>query len=329
LLLLATLLQAQEHPKLAPELKGLHNEANVDVIVQFRNTPHNESRVMRQKIAAHGARLQHDFSFMHAMHASLPSSRLAELERDGEVVYVSPNRRTSSLLNNSAGAVNASYAASLGLNGSGIAVGVIDSGIQKINDLSTASLLAGLPGLATRVVASFDFVGGNGSDAFGHGTHVAGIIGGNATQSSCLTCTTKFRGIAPGVSLVNLRALDKNGVGSDATVIAAINQAIASKATYNLRVINLSLGRPVFESYTQDPLCQAVEAAWQAGIVVVVAAGNDGRDNSFGTNGYGTITAPGNDPYVITVGAMNAMGTPTRSDDIMTTYSSKGPTTTS
>src|SRR5580704_9865832 len=76
----------------------------------------------------------------------------------------------------------------------------------------------------------------------------------------------------------------------------------------------------------QDPLCQAVEAAWKAGIVVVVAAGNDGRDNSQGTNGYGTITAPGNDPYVITVGAMNTMGTPDRSDDVMTTYSSRGPT---
>jgi serine protease AprX len=73
-------------------------------------------------------------------------------------------------------------------------------------------------------------------------------------------------------------------------------------------------------------LCQAVEAAWNAGIVVVVAAGNDGRDNSFGNYGYGTINAPGNDPYVITVGAMNTMGTPDRSDDVMTTYSSKGPT---
>jgi len=73
-------------------------------------------------------------------------------------------------------------------------------------------------------------------------------------------------------------------------------------------------------------LCQAVEAAWNAGIVVVVAAGNDGRDNSFNNNGYGTINAPGNDPYVITVGAMNTMGTPDRSDDVMTTYSSKGPT---
>jgi serine protease AprX len=109
-------------------------------------------------------------------------------------------------------------------------------------------------------------------------------------------------------------------------VIKAINQAISVKDIYNIRVMNLSLGRPVMESYTQDPLCQAVEAAWQAGIVVVVAAGNDGRDNSAGTDGYGTISAPGNDPYVITVGAMNTKNTPDRGDDVITSYSSKGPT---
>ena len=69
-----------------------------------------------------------------------------------------------------------------------------------------------------------------------------------------------------------------------------------------------------------------MEAAWKAGIVVVVAAGNEGRNNSQGTNGYATITAPGNDPYVITVGAMKTMGTLTRSDDAIASYSSKGPT---
>ena len=82
----------------------------------------------------------------------------------------------------------------------------------------------------------------------------------------------------------------------------------------------------MYESYTQDPLCQAVEQAWKAGITVVVAAGNYGRANPTTTFGYGTITAPGNDPYVITVGAMNDKGTPSLTDDVITTYSSKGPT---
>ena len=108
-------------------------------------------------------------------------------------------------------------------------------------------------------------------------------------------------------------------------MIAAIGRAIELKDTYGIRVINLSLGRPIFESYKKDPLCQAVERAWKAGIVVVVAAGNQGRNNMFGTDGYGTILSPANDPYVITVGAMSDMSTSNRSDDQLASYSSKGP----
>jgi serine protease AprX len=72
--------------------------------------------------------------------------------------------------------------------------------------------------------------------------------------------------------------LDQNGSGTDSNVIAAIDEAISLQSTYNIRVINLSLGQTVYESYTLDPLCQAAEAAWSSGIVVVVAAGNAGRN---------------------------------------------------
>ena len=178
------------------------------------------------------------------------------------------------------------------------------------------------------MVYSLSFVPGDSTtaDAYGHGTHVAGLVGGNGDDSSGWASSYVIRGLAPNVKLINLRVLDGNGNGSDSGVIAAIQKAISLKSKYNIRVINLSLGRPVASSYTIDPLCQAVESAWKAGIVVVVAAGNQGRNNSAGTNGYGTITAPGNDPYVITVGAMNTEGTLGRADDKMTTYSSKGPT---
>src|SRR5208283_4469710 len=118
----------------------------------------------------------------------------------------------------------------------------------------------------------------------------------------------------PGANLLSFRVLDGLGVGTDSSVIAGIEAAISMQSTYNIGVMNISLGRQVFESYKVDPLCQAVEAAWKAGIVVVVAAGNDGRDNSFKTDGYGTITAPGNDPYVITVGAMKTESTYSRTD---------------
>jgi len=118
--------------------------------------------------------------------------------------------------------------------------------------------------------------------------------------------------------------LDANGAATDSQVIAAISQAVSLKSKYNIRVMNLSLGRAVYESYKLDPLCQAVEKAWKNGIVVVVAAGNNGRYQP--TSGYATVTSPGNDPYVITVGAMKPMGTPQRADDLIASYSSKGPT---
>ena len=115
-------------------------------------------------------------------------------------------------------------------------------------------------------------------------------------------------------------------MGTDSAVIAAIDRAIQLKSTYNIRVMNLSLGRTIRESFTLDPLCKAVERAWKAGIVVVVAAGNNGRDNSMNTSGYSTITSPANDPYVITVGATRMVGHTGREDDTATSYSSKGPT---
>ncbi len=130
--------------------------------------------------------------------------------------------------------------------------------------------------------------------------------------------------MAPNVNIINLRVLDQNGAGTDSQVIAAIQQAIALKSTYNIRVINMSLGRPVFESYTLDPVDQAVEAAWKAGIVVVCAAGNNGRFAA--TNGFGTIGVPANDPAVLTVGATMTEQTNTRVDDKVASYSSKGPT---
>src|SRR5262249_51932204 len=156
---------------------------------------------------------------------------------------------------------------------------------------------------------------------WGRGREVGGLRGGNGNASGGW-----IRGTAPRANIINLRVLDANGAGTDSAVIAAIQRAIQLKNTYNIRIINLSLGRRVMESYTLDPLCQAVEQAWKAGIVVVVAAGNNGRDHSMNANGYGTVKAPGNDPYVITVGAMNTHATQSLSDDTMATYSSKGPT---
>ena len=179
--------------------------------------------------------------------------------------------------------------------GNGVGVAIIDSGITADSDLAGA------------VIHSENFsTDTTTQDLYGHGTDIAGIIAGNGTLSSGHTFTHEIHGVAPGVSLINLKVLDQGGTGTDSQVIQAIQWAIAHQIQYNIQVINLSLGRPVAESYTTDPLCQAVEQAWLSGITVVVAAGNQGRDNYLkGNQGYFTIAAPGNDPLVITVGATN------------------------
>jgi len=152
---------------------------------------------------------------------------------------------------------------------------------------------------------------------------VAGIIVGDG--SSSYTLGRNYTGMAPAASLMNLRVLDDYGRGYVSNVIAAIDYAISVRTTWNVRVINLSLAAPPIDSYVNDPLCQAVARAVQAGIVVVAAAGNFGQD-PYGNKMYGSVTSPGISPAAITVGATYTRGTDARSDDVVAPFSSRGPT---
>jgi serine protease AprX len=301
--------------KISKDISVTSNKT-ISVIVRFKHAPGEKHK---DKIRANGGLVSADLSLVKAVVAKMRASDVAKLAKEHDVAYISPDRPIKSKLNNAVAAVMADYAAALGYDGKGIGVAVIDSGVHLNDDLKDAYG-------KSRVVNAADTIGGGTDDHYGHGTHIAGIISGIGKYSSCADCTVKIKGVAPGVRIINFHALNDEGSGTDSSVINAIAKAIALKDVYNIRVMNLSLGRSVFESYKDDPLCRAVEAAWKAGIVVVVAAGNDGRDNSAGTDGYGTINAPGNDPFVITVGAMNTKATPGRSDDVPASYSSKGPT---
>ncbi len=294
----------------------------VTVIVQYRRMPPATSlRAMQMG----GSQVRSKFQSIRAVTMTVPVAMLATLENDPNVLYVTPDRFQQMTANpvteSFASAIQADVAASqFALDGTGIGVAVIDSGISAHADLNNASG-------NSRVVYSQSFVTGDTTtaDKFGHGTHVAGLIGASGKSSgSANGYAATYAGMAPNVNLINLRVLDQNGSGTDSQVIAAIQQAISLKSTYNIRVISMSLGRPVFESYTLDPVDQAVEAAWKAGIVVVVAAGNNGRSSA--ANGFATIGVPANDPAVITVGATMTLETATRVDDKIASYSSKGPT---
>src|SRR5271165_6570351 len=312
-------------PDLAPQVERAHQgtagNETVQVIVQYEQVPQSAQEGRVQHL---GARLNHRLGMVKGIALTIPVSALPALEADPEVLSVSVDHPMKGLDDTTDVVTGAPSAWTAGLNGSGITVAVIDSGINDTHpDLfrSTES--------HSRVLYHQDFTGtantnssGGKYDLYGHGTHVAGIIGGNGYLSG-----GNYTGTAPGVNFVDLRALDLYGAGTDSTVIAAIQEAITLKSTYNIRVINLSLGRGIPESYTQDPLCQAVESAWKSGIVVVVAAGNYGRLSVNGSDGFGTITAPGNDPYVLTVGETKSNGSASTSAETLASYSSKGPTT--
>jgi serine protease AprX len=293
--------------KVSPDLADADPHSVVNVIVQFVLPPDNDDNQTINQLG--GVPQQADLSLIRAKIYSIPAKAVAALANNPNVAYISPDRAVNPTLDYANATIGAQTALSYGWNGTGIGVAIIDSGIFTGKDLQTASV--------SRIVYSQSFVPKVTStvDQYGHGTHVAGIVAGNGAASTGVPYFKTFRGVAPGANLINLRVLDANGAGTDSTVIAAINAAIQLKSKYNIRVINLSLGRPVWESYSLDPLCQAVEKAWNAGIVVVVAAGNQGRNQTLGTDGYATITAPANDPLVITVGAMKTMGTLTRLDD--------------
>src|SRR5262249_22318815 len=157
-------------------------------------------------------------------------------------------------------------------------------------------------------------------DNYGHGTHVAGIIAGNGMDSSGARS-----GIAPNARLIVLKALDATGTGRVSDVIAAMHYVLLNKAALNIRVVNMSVASGVYESYEDDPLTRAARRLVRAGVVVVAASGNYGHDPQ-GRIIYGGVTAPGNAPWVLTVGASSHMGTADRSDDRIAGFSSSGPT---
>ena len=200
-----------------------------------------------------------------------------------------------------------------GYKGAGIGVAVIDSGIAPHS------------AIGTRVVARVNLVSnepGVTGDPFGHGTHVAGMIGGaNPKVTTRLHAAAAPRRSSSSTSACS--AAPASATRATCSPASTGRSPIATK--YGIRVINLSLGHPVAESAATDPLCLAVERAVKAGIVVVTSAGNYGL-TSTGAPVLGGITSPGNSPAAITVGALDTKGTADRSDDVVAPYSSRGPT---
>jgi serine protease AprX len=275
--------------------------------------------------AAHG-QVADTLPIINGLAVRLPSGARARLARDTRIAAVSANASIKSQSYDAAQLATA-YPASVlapqvwnsptGATGAGVGVAVIDTGI----DGGLVDFLdpAGNSRVVASVVTNPDATTPN--DNYGHGTHVAGIIAGDGTQRPAGDpLAGRYVGVAPEASLVAIKASDDAGNGTILDAIYGLQFAVDHKADYNIRVVNLSVSSTVAESYITDPLDAAVESAYFHGIVVVTAAGNRG------TAADAVSYAPANDPYAITVGAVDDQGTTARGDDTFATWSSTGTT---
>jgi serine protease AprX len=194
--------------------------------------------------------------------------------------------------------------AAAGDTGQGVTVAVLDTGIDN------------LPDFAGRLIGGVDLTSENNpfQDSYGHGTFVAGLIGGNGASSN-----GQYSGEAPSAKLVSVKVAGADGTTHLGTLISGLQWAVDHRSTYGIKVVNISMGFQPTQSTVSNPVDAAVEATWKSAIAVVTSAGNAGPFN-------GTILSPGDDPLAITAGALDDMATTSVSDDEMTDFSSVGPT---
>jgi serine protease AprX len=277
-------------------------------------------------VQANGGEVTAEIGIINAVVALVPENKLTKLEAASGVIRVTPDRPVKA----TGGLVDVEFTKAVGLSevweagntGAGVTVAVLDTGI----DPTFLGLRRAPRGRGDRLLAYYDAPSAklyeaprllrSPRDPNGHGTHVAGIIGNSIFEWR----DREYQGVAPSVDLVAIRVLDKEGVGRYTDVIQGIDWAVQHKEEYNIRVLNISLYAPAVAPYWADPLNLAAMAAWQAGIVVVTSAGNDGPEPL-------SIGVPGNTPYVVTVGAFTDNYTPQDlGDDYIPPFSASGPT---
>ena len=296
--------------------------APLSAVVQV--VPGHLAQVEKEVVAA-GGTVTRRMAALQTLSVQLTPAAAALLRSDSDVVSVVPDRRVK--------LAGASYDAAGDANsllnirqetgaqrvwdrstGAGVDVALIDSGVSPVQGLDARRVVNG-PDLS--------FESNNKDlrylDTFGHGTHMAGIILGSDAARGAPSGDDAFAGIAPSARLVSLKVADARGATDVTQVLAAIDWVISHKNDngLNIRVLNLSFGTDSKQSYGKDPLAQAVEAAWAAGITVVTSAGNAGTS-------LGRLTMPAVDPFVLAVGASDSNGTVNNSDDTVAGFSSQG-----
>ena len=298
-----------------------HPARKVEVIAQFRaGTSESMARAI---VRSHHGRVTNRLPAVNGFAVTLPAREAGALRSSTRVLNVTLNTRMHStgvdggrLATTYPKTVGADALWAAGITGRGVGVAVIDSGVSgAIPDFKGAD---GSSRIAANVVVSGATRSG---DDVGHGTHVAGILAGNSFNRDLGDpAYGAYVGIAPEADLITLKVADDAGDATMVDVINALQYVVHHKVDLGIGVVNISMSSDTRASYVDDPIDAAVEYAWHSGIVVVVAAGN--RGSAADAVQY----PPGNDPYVISVGATDELGTPDPGDDVTAAFSSRGVT---
>lgn len=294
------------------------DERSVAVIVRASQTTQAAAAVR-----ASGGTVSRYLPLVAGVAGRVPANRIGALAAARGVRQVAPDA-VLRVLTASGGApppvrsvyraeVRADRLAAAGGRGQGITVALLDTGISPARDL--AGRVLPVRDDLTGEVSPCENLSGEPTcaDGYGHGTFQAGLIAGSGAASH-----GRFTGVAPAARLLSIKVAAADGSADVSNVLAGIQWAVSFKDRYRIRVLNLSLGTDATQSWRSDPLNYAVERAWAAGIVVVVAAGNRGP-------APGTVSKPGDDPWVLTVGAVDDRGTPSPADDVLPDFSARGP----
>ena len=287
--------------------------------------------------AANGV-IIHEFKLIQAVSAKLTDKQVQGIaSRNAMIRFFNEDNQVSLSANNSKGLIqssltpqnaprNSQIPAQIGANelhkvgvtGKGVTVAIIDSGLGQFSALNQNTL-----GLERRitVVNSLGEDASDTQDLNGHGSHMASILADSTSIFDQYGAPTgAHSGVAPDVDLVMIKAFDEKGEASYSSVLQGIEYAIENRDSLNIRVLNVAFSFPATSFYWEDPINQALMRAWDNGITVIAPAGNGGNEHM-------TVGVPGNNPYVITVGAMDDNRTPVdSSDDIVASFSSYGPT---
>jgi serine protease AprX len=286
----------------------------------------DDARTAGIAVSRAGGRVTLPLPIVDGVAATIPASRIDDVARanavraitlDGPLHVMSnppPPSNTRSVYTK---ATRASMAWMAGITGTGVTVALIDTGVSEVADLAGRIVpVEGNPGTLPGTTSPCINLSGESDcrDSYGHGTFLAGLIAGNGASSN-----GNWKGVAPNANIISLKIAGATGAADVSNVLAALQWVVSFRTQYGIRVLNLSLGTDSTQTYRTDPLNYAVERAWASGIVVVVSASNRGP-------GAATISKPGDDPFVITVGATDDRGTQTLNDDAVPNFSSRGPT---